>query len=72
MSALVVVLGLWALGVVGAAWVVVLSRMLTTRRESDEGRTWHRRWVPRDWGDTVPENVPFYLSIGWRMPRLRS
>lgn len=51
----VIVLGLWALAAVSVAWVVVLSRMLTARRESDQremGDPWV--WPMPDWGDTVP------------------
>ena len=52
----VIVLGLWALGLVALAWVVVLSRMLVRGRESDqrarEGRWWVHDW--EQWSDTLP------------------
>lgn len=65
MSALVIVLGLWALGLVALGWVVVLSRMLSARRESDRVFDWDRRqlmWLrwnwPHvslpNWSDTLP------------------
>ena len=64
----VIVLGLWALGLVALAWVVVLSRMLTRGRGSTDRMLMDWRWLrllqqsqaedtgwmAREWGDTLP------------------